>query len=217
MANRNLNRFPTHRDMTNPSLPTFWAEKYQADNRPPWDLGQAAPPFTSFLAAHPELTPGKTAVLGSGLGNDALLFAQEGFEVTGFDFVEAAVLGASQAAAERAVSATFLQRDLFALGREFAHQFDYVVEHTCYCAIDPARRDDYVQLAYDILKPGGHFIGLFWAHDRQGGPPFGSDAGQLRDRFASQFEILSFELAEDSISPRQGQEYLGLFRKPAEP
>jgi methyl halide transferase len=203
--------------MTNPSLPTFWAEKYQADHRPPWDLGQAAPPFTSFLAAHPELTPGKTAALGSGLGNDALLFAQQGFEVTGFDFVEVAVLGATQAAANAKLAATFLQRDLFELGREFANQFDYVVEHTCYCAIEPTRRDEYVQLVYEILKPGGHLIGLFWAHDRQGGPPFGSDAAELRDRFANRFKILSFELAADSISSRQGQEYLGLFHKPSQP
>lgn len=203
--------------MTHPSLPSFWAEKYQTDYRPPWDLGQAAPPFVSFLAAHPELTPGQTAILGSGLGNDALLFAQQGFDVTGFDFVEAAVLGASQAAATAQLSATFLQRDLFELGHEFAQQFDYVVEHTCYCAIDPARRDDYVQLASDILKPGGYFIGLFWTHDRPGGPPFGSNAEQVRDRFALPFDILSFERAEDSISSRQGQEYLGLFRKPARP
>ena len=90
--------------MTHPSLPTFWAEKYHPDYRPPWDLGRAAPPFVTFLAAHPELKPGKTAVVGSGLGNDALFFAQQGFEVTGFDFVEAAVAGATQAAADADLS-----------------------------------------------------------------------------------------------------------------
>ncbi len=199
--------------MSDPSIPTFWSEKYQADYRPPWDLGQAAPPLIEFLAAHPELSPGTTALVGSGLGNDALLFAQRGFEVIGFDFVEAAIAGATQAAADAGLSASFLQRDLFKLGDEFAQQFDYVVEHTCYCAIDPVRRDEYVQAVFEILQPGGHFIGLFWCHDRQGGPPFGSDAGKVRDRFATKFEIVSFELDTNSIESRKGQEYLGLFRK----
>ena len=199
--------------MTNPSRPSFWAEKYQPDYPPPWDLGQAAPPFVEFLDAHPELTPGKTAVVGSGLGNDALLLAQRGFDVMGFDFVETAVARAIRAAADAGLSAKFLQRDVFELGNEFAQQFDFVVEHTCYCAIDPARRNDYVQAVYEILKPGGHFIGLFWCHDRQGGPPFGSDMKQVRDRFTTKFKILSFDLAQTSIESRQGQEYLGLFQK----
>ena len=196
--------------MTHPSIPDFWAEKYQPEYRPPWDLGQPAPPFIHFLTQHPTIAPGKTAVVGSGLGNDALLFAQHGFEVTGFNKVKA---GATQAAKDAALSATFLQRDVFKLGNEFANQFDYVVEHTCYCAIDPARRDEYVQAVFEILKPGGHFIGLFWCHDRQGGPPFGNDAEKVRDRFTTKFEIVSFELEINSIESRKGQEYLGLFRK----
>jgi methyl halide transferase len=200
--------------MTNPSLPTFWADKYQPEHRPPWDLGQAAPPLISLLDQEdPALIPGQAAVLGSGLGNDALLFAQRGFEVTGFDFVEAAVAGATQAAAAAGLSATFLQRDLFKLGDEFAAGFDYVVEHTCYCAIDPARRDEYVQVVSEILRPGGYLIGLFWCHDRQGGPPFGSDPGQLRDRFAARFEMVRFDLTPASVASRQGQEYLALLRK----
>lgn len=152
------------------------------------------------------------AIVGSGLGNDALLFTQRGFEVTGFDFVEAAVVGATEATRDAGLSARFLQRDIFELGKEFVNQFDYVVEHTCYCAIDPTRRDEYVQAVAEILKPGGHLIGLFWCHARQGGPPFGSDAEKVRDRFTPKFEILNFELAQNSIKSRQGQEYIGFFR-----
>lgn len=199
--------------MTNPSTPTFWAEKYQTDYSPPWDLGQAAPPFVELLNSHPELKPGTAAVVGSGLGNDAMLFAQRGFDVTGFDFVEAAVARATQTASDAAVPATFLQRDVFDLGSEFSEQFSYVVEHTCYCAIEPMRRDHYIQTMFEILQPGGYFIGLFWCHRRQGGPPFGSEPKKVSARFAKKFEILDFELAKTSIDSRKGQEYLGLFRK----
>ncbi|NJN32028.1 MAG: methyltransferase domain-containing protein [Synechococcales cyanobacterium RM1_1_8] len=202
-----------------PSDPSFWAEKYQGNYRPPWDLGQAAPPLKGFLDRHPELRPGKTAVVGSGLGNDALLFAQRGFEVVGFDFVAAAIAAAHQAAVQADLPATFLQRDVFLLGEEFPQQFDYVVEHTCYCAIDPARRDDYVRSVHGILKPGGQFIGLFRCDAKTNGPPFGSDPEVLQRRFSGQaegpFERLSFGLAPDSVAARQGKEYLGWFRKAA--
>lgn len=199
--------------MTNPSLPDFWAEKYQTEIRPPWDLGEAAPPLLEFLQAHPTLVPGRAAVVGCGLGHDACLFARHGFSVMGFDFVAAAVQGARQRAIAAGLSAQFLQQDVFELGKAFAGQFDYVVEHTCYCAIEPARRDKYVEVVWEILRPGGSFIGLFWAHDRPGGPPFGSDPAQIRDRFSTRFEIVSFELAQTSIPKRRGQEYLALFRR----
>ena len=46
-------------------------------------------------------------------------------------------------------------RDIFTLGREYAHAFDGVWEYTCFCAIDPMRRAAYVQTISPILKPGG--------------------------------------------------------------
>ena len=36
--------------------------------------------------------------------------------------------------------------------------FDIVLEYTCYCAIDPIRRTDYVNIVDRILKHNGKFI-----------------------------------------------------------
>ena len=33
--------------------------------------------------------------------------------------------------------------------------FDYVIEQTCFCAIDPKRREQYERLVYHILNSNG--------------------------------------------------------------
>lgn len=64
-----------------------------------------------------------------------------------------------------------LQRDIFDLVPDLAGQFDYVIEHTCFCAIDPSLRSAYAQLAAELLAPGGELLAVFFTHSRGGGPP----------------------------------------------
>ena len=95
----------------------YWENRY-IEGKTGWDLGQAAPPFVSLLnAAAPKA--GKIAVLGSGSGYDALLFAQRGFEVIGFDFAPSAIASATELAQNSGISAQFLQRNIFDLPAEF--------------------------------------------------------------------------------------------------
>ncbi len=189
-----------------------WDDRYQSGTDR-WDLGCPAPPFVNLLASPQAPKPGRVAVLGCGAGHDALCFAAAGFEVVGFDFAPSAIERAAQAAAARGLSVRFLQRDIFALEPEFLGGFDYVVEHTCFCAIDPGLRSDYVQVVRRLLRPGGLLIGLFFTHDRVGGPPFGVRPEEVLRYFEVGFEGVSFGAAGDSIESRQGEEYLGLFRK----
>lgn len=191
--------------------PEFWEGRYQ-EGTDRWDLGQAAPPFIRLLDAADAPSPGSIAVLGSGKGQDALLFAERGFEVTGFDFAPSAIAHAAEVAQTRGLSAQFLQRDIFGLYPEFADRFDYVLEHTCFCAIDPAQREAYVNLVRSILKPQGELIALFWAHDRPGGPPHGTTPDEILRQFTPNFEPVVFERAQDSIASRQNEEYFARFR-----
>ena len=87
----------------------------------------------------------RTAGLGCGRGYDAVLFADRGFEVIGFDFAASAIVDATCLAQERGSSAQFLQRDIFELAAEFPSHFDYIVEHTCFCAIPVEKRNFYVK------------------------------------------------------------------------
>ncbi|WP_088891545.1 methyltransferase domain-containing protein [Leptolyngbya ohadii] len=185
----------------------FWENRYQ-EGTARWDLGQAAPPFVSLLDAEDAPETGRIAVLGAGRGQDALLFAERGFEVVGFDFAPSAIADANQLAQARGLTAQFLQRDIFKLSPEFDAQFDYVLEHTCFCAIDPSQRDEYVQVVRRLLRPGGELIALFWAHDRLGGPPFGTSLKELRSRFEPTFTIAATEQPTNSIEGRRNEEYL---------
>ncbi|MBD2103256.1 methyltransferase domain-containing protein [Leptolyngbya sp. FACHB-261] len=194
---------------------TFWEPYYQQGTLR-WDLGQAAPPLVELLqAAKPK--PGRAAVLGCGRGYDALLFADQGFEVVGFDFAPSAIAAATALAQAAGSSAQFLQRDIFELIPEFENQFDYVVEHTCFCAIAPEKRPDYVRLVRTLLRPQGELLGLFFTHQRPGGPPFGVTSEEIQQYFRADFEILSLTPNLNSIPARQGEEHIGQFRlKPLE-
>lgn len=190
---------------------SFWEELYQ-EQTPRWDLGEAAPGFRTLLDSPNKPNPGKTAVLGCGRGYDALLFAEQGFEVIGFDFAPTAVADSRSLAQKNHNTAKFLQRDIFDLGVEFPHHFDYVVEHTCFCAIPPERRQEYVKLVRSILQPKGELIALFFTHNRPGGPPFGSTPAEIRQYFEADFEILFLEPVLNSVASRQGEEHIAQLR-----
>jgi SAM-dependent methyltransferase len=193
-----------------PLTSDFWEGRYQ-DGTTRWDLGQPAPPFVTLLNATDAPKPGRIAVLGAGRGHDALLFADRGFDVVGFDFAPSAIQEATIAARSHHLTAQFLQRDIFELGNEFANEFDYVLEHTCYCAIEPSQRSDYVRVVQTILRPAGELIGLFWAHSRPGGPPFGTTATEIKQQFVA-FEPILFTQPTNSIDSRKDEEYLVRFR-----
>jgi SAM-dependent methyltransferase len=188
-----------------PDDPEFWKSRYREKNTP-WDLDQPAPPFVSFLERHAEkFPPGRMAVLGAGLGHDAAFFGRHGFEVTGFDYACEAVMKAGE---RYGGDARFQQADIFRLPEETCGTFDYVVEHTCFCAILPKQRPAYVEAAYRLLKPGGKLIGLFWAHQQEGGPPYRTDEDELARLFSHRFVLDSVERPENSVEGRAGQELL---------
>ena len=191
---------------------TAWDQRYQTGDAP-WDLGFPTPPFVNLLSSSEAPKTGRIAVLGCGGGSDALLFAEAGFEVMGFDFAQTAIDRANARATDRGIkNVQFLQRDIFDLETEFANEFDYVLEHTCFCAIDPELRSRYVQLVHSILRPQGQLIAIFYTHGRSGGPPFGVKPQEVLDYFEPQFDRILFKPATDSIDRRKGDEHLAIFQ-----
>lgn len=190
-----------------------WDARYRNASTP-WDLGEVAPPFVDFLASADAPPPGRLLVPGSGRGHDALYFARQGYNVRGVDIAPTAVSVANERAQSEGLhdKALFEERDLLAMPAEFDGTFDYVVEHTCFCAIDPALRPAYVQAVHRLLKPGGLLIAIFFAHPRAGGPPFRTDAAEVRRLFSPFFKIEQLAPAVRSHKSRQGEELFGLLR-----
>ena len=189
----------------------YWEQRYQ-ENTAKWDIGMAAPPLASLLASSEAPIAGKTAVIGCGQGHDAILFAKHGFDTIGFDFAPSAIALGQKLSKTMEISMQFLQRDIFEFPQEFPNSFDYAIEHTCFCAIRPEQRPDFVNMVRSILKPTGEFIALFWAHNRPDGPPFGVTLEEIKDLFSASFDTSNISPVNNSIASRNREEYLARFR-----
>jgi SAM-dependent methyltransferase len=178
-----------------------------------WDLGGPTPVFKRLLLDG-KLVPGRMIVPCAGRGHDAREFARHGFQVTAIDFASNAVREMERLA-EPEAPVEILQHDLFNLPHEFDHSFDYLLEYTCYCAIDPNRRLEYADLVARLLKPNGIYIDLAFPLDgRKGGPPFAVSATEILERFRERgFKLISRETPAASVSPRRGVEELFIFQK----
>lgn len=203
----------------------WWDQRYR-EGRDGWELGVPAPPLQRFLTTDsraPQPTAGGVLVPGCGRGHEAALLARLGFQAIGLDISGEALQHARRCHGDGSDRLRWLQADLFdasalsaaGLGPE---TLDGLLEHTCFCAIAPDQRGSYWDAVARMLRPGGWLLGLFWCHDRPGGPPYGSDPQRLAaDLTAAGFSPLVWEPAAESAIGRDGQprshEWLGLWRR----
>jgi methyl halide transferase len=198
--------------MARVSAPDFWEGLY-AGGGDGWELGQPAPPLVDFVDGTPP-PRGRVAVLGCGRGHDARFLAARGYDVTGYDFSPAALTAARALARRDGVTVAFEQRDIFTLWQEAAHAFDGVWEYTCFCAIDPARRDEYMRTVAAIVRPGGWFLGCFFPlRAVSPGPPFPVSRAEVRRRFGPRFHVERAQPPLRSARGRQGREWLVYARR----
>jgi SAM-dependent methyltransferase len=195
------------------NVPGKWEADYERKSDG-WDLGGPTPAFKR-LATSGRFKPGRMVVPGAGRGHDAREFARHGFRVTAIDFASHAVHEMQRLAVPDA-PVEILQHDLFTLPHALDDSFDYLLEYTCFCAIDPKRRVEYADLVTRLLKPGGTFIDMAFPLDgRPGGPPFSVTEHEVLSLFQERgFKLILREKPEDSISRRRNAEELFIFQKP---
>ena len=192
--------------------PQFWEDIYLEDDAG-WDLGESTPVFDKISDALPL---GKICIIGCGRGYDAVMFAQKGFEVTAIDFAPSAISTLQSLASGAGVMINIVETDIFLLTSQFSCEFDYVIEQTCFCAINPSRREEYEQLVKTIIKPNGKLIGLWFPLDKpmdDGGPPWGTTISEVKSIFYDGWKIEKEEFPELSISPRKNREKLIIFKR----
>lgn len=191
--------------------PNKWEADYQRGTDG-WDLGGTTPVFKR-LAASKRFMPGRMIVLGAGRGHDAREFSRHGFKVTAVDF-SPYVVERMRALADPNAPIEILQHDIFTLPHHLDDSFHYLLEYTCFCAIDPKRRTEYADLVKRLLKPNGVYIDLAFPLDhRKGGPPFAVTESEIFDLFESRgFKLLVREKPADSVKPRRNAEELFIFQ-----
>src|SRR5690349_4822188 len=100
----------------------------------PWEKGEASPGLVDFLKSHSDLKKGTVLVPGCGTGHDARAWAAAGFTVVGMDLAPSAVRLSKEKTLAAGLDANFIEGDF--LGDEPFERFDWVFEHTLFCAIN---------------------------------------------------------------------------------
>ena len=192
--------------MENVNQAEFWQQRYEQDSIG-WDMGQVSPPLKAYIEQLPESAK-KDAILVPGAGNayEVGYLHEQGFtNVTLVDFAPAPIKDFAERypnfPADKLICA-----DFFDLSAEQYH-FDWVLEQTFFCAINPARRDEYAQHMAALLKPKGKLIGLLFDKDfGRNEPPFGGTREEYQQCFETHFEIETMERSYNSHPARQGSE-----------
>lgn len=184
----------------------FWQQRYEKDSIG-WDMGEVSPPLKAYIDQLPASAKDQ-AILVPGAGNayEVGYLHEQGFtNVILVDFalspIEAFAKRYPDFPAEHLICA-----DFFNLSPE-QYQFDLVFEQTFFCAINPSRRDEYVQQMSALLKPDGKLIGLLFDKDfGRDEPPFGGTKEEYQQRFEHHFKIDVMEPSYNSHPARQGSE-----------
>jgi len=181
----------------------YWENLYQTGDMR-WDKGAPSPGLVDFLAAHCDL-PGETVcVPGGGTGHDACEWARAGFRVYGYDIAPSAIRLSTERAQAANLRVEFRLTDFLRDDPPFA--FDWVFEHTLFCAIQPNERDLYRRAVIRWLKPGGNYLAVNYLIPDQDGPPFGTTREEVLQRFSPYFQL------QDDWVPRSYPNRTGLER-----
>lgn len=187
----------------------YWQDKYQSGDTP-WDIGYPSPPICNFVT---KLSDKDISILipGAGKAHEAAFLWQQGFRnITICDWASAAFEEVQRKIPD-------MPAENYRIGNFFDlnGQFDLILEQTFFCAIAPAQRADYAAKCFELLKPGGLLAGLLFNKVfEKPGPPFGGDAQTYQSIFSPYFTIHKMIPAEDSISPRYGNELFFVLEKP---
>ena len=192
--------------MENVNQAEFWQQRYEQDSIG-WDMGQVSPPLKAYIDQLPESAK-EQSILVPGAGNayEVGYLHEQGFtNVTLVDFAPAPIAAFAERYPDFPAK-HLICADFFELSPA-QYQFDWVLEQTFFCAINPSRRDEYVQQMAALLKPNGKLIGLLFDKDfGRDEPPFGGTKAEYQQRFERHFDIEIMETSYNSHPARQGSE-----------
>ncbi len=129
-----------------------WDASYTADTPAPWDIGRPQPAFAR-LADEGRLT-GRLLDAGCGTGENALLAASRGADVTGIDVAPTAIARARAKASERGLTARFEVADALDLGR-LSLTADTVIDSGVFHVFGDEDRTRYVASLAAVLRSAG--------------------------------------------------------------
>jgi len=190
----------------------FWTNRYQ-ENQTGWDIGYPSTPLKTYID---QLDNKNLKILIPGAGNayEAEYLWQQGFKNVHVLDISEIPLKALQ---ERVPD--FPAKQLL-LGNFFEHkgQYDLIIEQTFFCSFEPTteNRTAYAQKMANLLVDGGKLVGLWFDIPLIIGTskrPFGGTKEDYLAYLTPYFKVTTFEACYNSIKPRSGNEFFGIFEK----
>lgn len=179
-----------------------WDASYTAGTPAPWDIGRPQPVFAR-LAGEGRLT-GRLLDVGCGTGENALLAAGGGADVTGIDVAPTAIARAREKAAGRGLAARFEVADALGLPG-LGLTADTVIDSGVFHVFGDGDRARYVAGLGAVLRPGGMCY-LVCFSDRQPGTwgPRRVREQELRAAFSDGWAVESVTADTFDVNPVDG-------------
>jgi SAM-dependent methyltransferase len=178
----------------------YWTKRYQ-DNHTGWNIGYASTPLVHFI--NTAIDKNSTILIpGAGSGFEAEHLFKKGFRnVDVLDISPEPLAQFSNRNPEFPKKQLF-QADFFS----FQGQYDFILEQTFFCALEPNLREQYAKKMQSLLKPNGKLAGLLFNFPLTDiGPPYGGSIESYNRIFNtwSRFDIAP---CYNSIPPRNNKE-----------
>jgi SAM-dependent methyltransferase len=177
----------------------YWNKRY-IDNSHRWDIGYPSPAITNYFD---KIKNKSVKILIPGCGS-----AYEGEYLIKNGFTNVTLLDVSEEVKNRFLKRVpefknFLITDFF----ELETKFDYIIEQTFFCALNPKLRMNYVNKMNELIAEGGKLIGLmFHAELYSDHPPFGGFKEEYVKLFETKFKHIKMNKTTESIEERLGRE-----------
>jgi len=188
----------------------YWNDRY-LQGHTEWDMRQVSPPLQAYFDQLPDKN---IAILIPGCGNayEAGYLLEKGFTNSTLLDISPVLIDRLREKLPPSPALKLITADFF----DHRGGYDLIIEQTFFCALDPAKRPDYVEQMHRLLKPGGRLAGLlfdreFKSHAAPGdaapvGPPFGGHLDEYKKLLEKKFRIKTLASCYNSIRPRAGTE-----------
>jgi len=185
--------FDLPRDQATAWFDTLYRQADRDSRAIPWaDLEP-----TPWLDGFPQVTRGRAAVVGCGLGDDAEAMSRAGYDTVAFDVSPAAVAWCRERFPDSDV--TYEVGDLLDLPADWVGAFDAVVEARTIQSLPLSLREEATDAVASLVAPGGRALVVAWSrpdHESPTGPPWPLSEAEM-GRFLQSGLVLDRDRSED--------------------
>ncbi len=185
----------------------YWDERYKTQNSG-WDIGYPSPAICKYF----DNKDTSKKILIPGCGN-----AYEGEYLFNNGFKNITLLDYSETSKQNFLNRVpgFNEKN-YVIDGFFEHKgsYDFIVEQTFFCALDPSLREKYAKKMHELLAPGGQLIGLLFDDPLyEDHPPYGGNKEEYLSYFSPLFSEVKMTPCHSSIPERSGRELFIILKK----